>query len=148
MDNGTEKIEIEYGASVTDKNGKVLGTVNRVLRDTWTGDIRKFNVRSELANGDLFYSIDDVAEASDKEVRLKIAFGEANLTGIQYGATVIDKNGKVLGTVDYPVSDTLTGEIKKFKVSTETADNDAFFSIDDVDEATPSEVKLKIAFTK
>jgi sporulation protein YlmC with PRC-barrel domain len=50
MDNGTEKIEIEYGASVIDKNGKLLGTVNRVLRDTWTGDIRKFDVSSELAN--------------------------------------------------------------------------------------------------
>jgi sporulation protein YlmC with PRC-barrel domain len=148
MDKGTGKIEIEYGASVRDKNGKILGTVNRVLRDIWTGDITKFGVSSELSNADLFYSVEDIANISRKEVKLKVAFGESSPMGIQYGAKVTDRNGKKLGTVDYPVSDTLTGEIKKFKVSTATADDDVFFSIEDVGEATPSEVKLKIAFTK
>jgi len=42
--------------------------------------------------------------------------------GIQYGAEVIDKNGKVLGTVDYPVNDTFTGEITKFKINTKLSD--------------------------
>jgi sporulation protein YlmC with PRC-barrel domain len=141
-------MEIEYGATVKDKNGKVLGTINRVVRDTWTGDIKKFSVSTELADTDLFYSAGEVAEATGEEVRLRIAFGEANYMGIQYGAKVTDRNGKEIGTVDYPVSDSLTGEITKFKVSTDPADIDVFFSIDDVAEATPSEVKLKIAFKK
>jgi sporulation protein YlmC with PRC-barrel domain len=141
-------MEIEYGASVRDKNGKVLGTVNRVLRDTWTGDISKFSVSTGLADADLFYSAGDIAESTSKEVKLRIAFGESSSMGIQYGARVTDRDGKELGTVDYPVSDSITGEITKFKVSTDTAANDVFFSIDDVDKATPSEVKLKIAFKK
>jgi sporulation protein YlmC with PRC-barrel domain len=138
-------MDIEYGVKVKDKNGKPLGTVNRVLRDTWSGDIRKFDVSSELTDSVLFYSVEDVAEASDTEIKLKIAFGEANLLGIQYGAKVIDKNGKAVGTVDYPVSDSLTGEIKKFKVSTDGTEEASFFSVEDVAEATPSEVRLKIA---
>jgi len=141
-------MEIEYGASVRDKNGKVLGTVNRVLRDTWTGDISKFSVSTGLADADLFYSAGDIAESTSKEVKLRIAFGQSNSMGTQYGAKVTDSDGKELGMVDYPVSDSLTGEITKFKVSTDTAANDVFFSIDDVDQATPSEVKLKIAFKK
>ena len=141
-------MEIEYGATVKDKNGKILGSVNRVLRDTWTGEISKFSVSTELADVDLFYMAEDVAEATAEEVKLRIAFGESESMGIQYGAKVTDRNGKVLGTVDYPISDSLTGKIAKFKVSTDTADNDVFFSIDDVYEATPSEVKLKIAFKR
>jgi sporulation protein YlmC with PRC-barrel domain len=148
LNNGAESMEIEYGAVVRDKNDKVLGTINRVLRDTWTGDISKFSVSTNLADADLFYSAGDIAEATNQEVKLRIAFGESNSMGIQYGAKVIDSDGKELGTVDYPVSDSLTGEIMKFKVSTDTAENDVFFSIDDVDEATPSKVKLKMTFKK
>jgi sporulation protein YlmC with PRC-barrel domain len=64
-------MEIEYGASVRDKNGKVLGTVNRVLHDTWTGDISKFSVSTELAEADLFYSAGDIAEATGEEVIIR-----------------------------------------------------------------------------
>jgi hypothetical protein len=87
-------MEIEYGVTVRDKNGKVLGTVNRVLRDTWTGEISKFSVETELADADLFYSAGDVADATGEEVKLNIAFGESNSMGIQYGAKVIDRNGR------------------------------------------------------
>ena len=139
-------MEIEYGATVKDKNGKVLGTVNRVMRDTWTGDISKFSVSTELAEADLFYDVGEVAETSSEEVKLNIAFGESETMGIQYGAEVLDKNGKLVGTVDYPVSDTLTGKITKFKVSSRGANEDIIFSVEDVDDATPSQVRLKIAF--
>ena len=66
--------EIEYGANVIDKNGKVLGTVNRVVRDSWTGDIRKFGVGSEERDIDLLIPPDDVAEATINEIKLKVAF--------------------------------------------------------------------------
>ena len=71
-----ETIEIEYGAKVRDKTGKVVGTVNRVLRDTWTGDIRKFTVSTELTDTELFYSLEDVFEVTSSGVKLKIAFDE------------------------------------------------------------------------
>jgi uncharacterized protein YrrD len=69
-------MEIEYGARVKDKNGKVLGTVNAVMRDAWTGEISKFEVSTELSEADLLISPGDVAEASPSEVKLKIAFDE------------------------------------------------------------------------
>jgi sporulation protein YlmC with PRC-barrel domain len=141
-------MEIEFDALVRDKNGKELGTVNRVMRDTWTGDVSKFSVSTELADADLFYGVEDVAEASGTEIKLKIAFGETEHQQVQYGAKVTDRDGKEIGTVDYTVTDSLTGEIKKFRVSTPTADEDIFFSVDDVEKATPSEVKLKTAIKK
>ena len=69
-------MEIEYGAEVRDKNGKVLGTVNKVIRDSWTGEISKFQVSTELSELDLFVSPENVAEATPSEVKLTIAFDE------------------------------------------------------------------------
>jgi sporulation protein YlmC with PRC-barrel domain len=69
-------MEIEYGAEVKDKNGKVLGTVNRVIRDSWTGEIRKFEVATQLSEADLFISPDNVADATPTEIKLAITFDE------------------------------------------------------------------------
>ena len=41
-------MEIEMGCEVIDKNGKVLGTVDYIIRNSWTGEISKFMVRREL----------------------------------------------------------------------------------------------------
>jgi hypothetical protein len=57
------EIEIKFGATVEDKNSKLLGTVNNVIKNSWTGDISKFSVRTELTDTDLFYSPEDVSEA-------------------------------------------------------------------------------------
>jgi sporulation protein YlmC with PRC-barrel domain len=69
-------MEIDYGAEVKDKNGKVLGTVNKVIRDSWTGEISKFQVTTELTDVDLFVSPKNVAEATPNEVKLNIGFEE------------------------------------------------------------------------
>ena len=66
-------MEIDYGAEVIDKNGKKLGTINKVIRDSWTGEISKFQVSTIKGDADLFISPEDVAEATGKEVKLKIA---------------------------------------------------------------------------
>jgi sporulation protein YlmC with PRC-barrel domain len=139
-------MEIEVGAEVIDRNGKKVGRVSRVLLDTYSGEISKFTVSTQLADEDLFYSPEHVLEATAKKVKLKIAFEQSGLMSIQYGAEVIDKNGKVLGTVDYPVTDTFTGEITKFKVNTKLSDQGLFFSSEDVLEATPNKIKLRVAF--
>jgi sporulation protein YlmC with PRC-barrel domain len=67
-------MEIEYGAVVVDKNGKKLGTIDYIVRDTYTGDIKKFKVSTDLAETDLFYSPEDVHESSATKVTLKTAF--------------------------------------------------------------------------
>jgi sporulation protein YlmC with PRC-barrel domain len=138
-------MEIIFGAEVVDRNGKSLGTVSNVVRDSWTGDISKFSVSSKSDDIPLFYSPQDVAEATDKKIKLKVAFGEVNVS-IQYGAKVIDVNGRIIGMVDYTVNNPLTGEVTKFRVNPDTGGDDLFFSKEDVDIANPAEVKLKIAF--
>ena len=65
---------------------------------------------------------------------------------IEYGAEVVDSKGTSLGKVDYIIRDTYTGEIKKFKVSTQPDEADLFFSTEDVSEATASKIKLKVPF--
>ena len=65
---------IEYGVKVVDKNGKVLGTVGKVIRDSWTGEISKFEVSTEERGAELFISPEDVDKATANEVKLKVAF--------------------------------------------------------------------------
>ena len=45
-------MDIEYGAEVIDKNGKKLGTVDRVIRDTYTTEIKKFSVSTDMIDTD------------------------------------------------------------------------------------------------
>ena len=67
---------IRYGAEVRDKNGMVLGMVNRVVRDTWTGGIRKFMVQQESPNKDLLLSPEDVLEETESKVTLRVTLDE------------------------------------------------------------------------
>jgi len=69
-------MEIEYGAKVKDKNGKVLGTVNKVIRNSWTGEISKFQVTTDPTEVGLFVSPQNVAKATPKEIKLNIASDE------------------------------------------------------------------------
>jgi sporulation protein YlmC with PRC-barrel domain len=69
-------MEIEYGAEVKDKNGKVLGTVNKVIRDSWTGEISKFQVTTDPTEVGLFISPKDIDKATLKEIKLKVALEE------------------------------------------------------------------------
>jgi sporulation protein YlmC with PRC-barrel domain len=66
-------MEIEYGARVKDKNGKVLGTVNNVIRDSWTGEISKFQVTTDPTEAGYFIPPDKIAKATPKEITLKVA---------------------------------------------------------------------------
>ena len=69
-------MELKYGAEVTDKNGEVLGTVYRLIRDTWTGEIRKFVVRREAPHIDVFLSPDDVLELTEDRVKINVSSEE------------------------------------------------------------------------
>ena len=67
-------MELEYKAKVIDQNGKVLGTIDHLVHDAWTGEIRKFMVRREPPEEDLFLSPEDVAEVKKGTVKLKGSF--------------------------------------------------------------------------
>ena len=69
-------MEIEYGAEVIDRNGKVLGTVDHLVRNTWTGEISKFMVRRKGPDRDLFFSIEDVVEATTARVKVSSSLDE------------------------------------------------------------------------
>jgi sporulation protein YlmC with PRC-barrel domain len=69
-------MEIEYGATVKDKNGKVLGTVNNVIRDSWTGEISKFQVTTDPTEVGLFIAPDKIDKATLKEIKLKVTLEE------------------------------------------------------------------------
>ena len=71
-------MEIEYGAEVVDKNGEVLGRVDYVIRNSWTGEISKFMVYRQAPKGDLFFSPQDVLEATESKVKLGISLTELN----------------------------------------------------------------------
>jgi sporulation protein YlmC with PRC-barrel domain len=69
-------MQIEYGAKVKDKNGKVLGTVNNIIRDSWTGEISKFQVTEDPTEAGYFIPPDKIAKATPKEITLKVALEE------------------------------------------------------------------------
>jgi sporulation protein YlmC with PRC-barrel domain len=70
---GVGKMEIEIGAEVTDRNGKQLGKVVKVIPDIWSGEVKRFLVsQSTLTNAEVF-SIDQVTDVDDKRVRLNIS---------------------------------------------------------------------------
>jgi sporulation protein YlmC with PRC-barrel domain len=138
-------LEIEYGAKVVDKSGKVLGVVDKVVLDKWSGEIAKFKVNTGKGETDLLISPEDVSEATPSKVKLKIAMDEPQpQMGVEYGAEVFDKNEELIGKVDYIVNDAWTGEPSDFKVSSEKAKIDLLISTKNIIEATPNRVKLGV----
>ena len=69
-------MEIEYGAEVVDRDGKVLGTVDHLMRNTWTGEMSKFMIRRKSPDSDLLFSVEDVIEATVSKIRLNISMDE------------------------------------------------------------------------
>jgi sporulation protein YlmC with PRC-barrel domain len=69
-------MEIKYGAEVKDKNGKVLGTVNNVIRDSWTGEISKFQVTTDPTEVGFFIPPQNIDKATPKEIILNVALEE------------------------------------------------------------------------
>jgi len=69
-------MEIEYGATVKDKNGKVLGKVNKVIRDSWTGEVSKFQVTTDPTEVGFFIPPQNIDKATPKEIILNVALEE------------------------------------------------------------------------
>ncbi len=71
-------MEPEFKAKVVDKNGKMLGTVDHLVRDTWSGEIRKFVVRRADSDNDLFLTPGDIEKATKSQVSLNVTLEELN----------------------------------------------------------------------
>jgi len=71
-------MEIKAGVQVIDKNGKVVGSVNYLARDGWSGEVKKFIVNRKPPDKDLFFTPEDVLEATDASIKLKIALDESS----------------------------------------------------------------------
>lgn len=69
-------MQIEYGALVEDKDNKVLGTVDYIVRDTWTGEQRKFMVRRDAPQTDIFFAPENIAQTTEEKVKLNVSVGE------------------------------------------------------------------------
>lgn len=69
-------MEIEFGAKVVDKSGKLLGTVDHLMHNTWTGEVSKFVVRSKTLDKDVVISTQDVLEVTKSKVKLSISVDE------------------------------------------------------------------------
>lgn len=71
---------MEHGAQVYGRNGTYVGTVNRLIRNLWTGEISKFMVKTDLARRDLFFSPEDVLEQKSGSLTLKNSIEELKET--------------------------------------------------------------------
>ena len=71
-------MEIKAGVQVIDKNGKVVGSVTHLARDGWSGEVKKFIVNRKPPDKDLFFTPEDVLEATDASIKLKIALDESS----------------------------------------------------------------------
>jgi sporulation protein YlmC with PRC-barrel domain len=73
-------MEIEYGMTVADKNGKTLGKVGYVIMDGWSGEPRKYMVRREEEDDAVFFTPEQVAEVIEKKVTLNVSVEELDQT--------------------------------------------------------------------
>jgi sporulation protein YlmC with PRC-barrel domain len=71
-------MRVEYGSEVVDKDGKSLGTVDYVIRNSWTGEISKFIIYRQPPREDLSFSFQDILEATESRVKVGISSDELN----------------------------------------------------------------------
>jgi sporulation protein YlmC with PRC-barrel domain len=64
--------EPKMGAEVIDLNGKSLGKIDYVVRDTWSGNVKKFMIYRKPPEEDLSFSPDDTSEITEDVVKLNI----------------------------------------------------------------------------
>jgi sporulation protein YlmC with PRC-barrel domain len=65
----TQQIDLE----VVDKNGRSLGKIDYIIRDTWSGDIKKYIIYRKPPDKDLSFTPEDISETTESTVKLNIA---------------------------------------------------------------------------
>ena len=72
-------MDIEYGAEVIDREGNALGTVDYVIRNSWTGEISKFRVRRDPSGSELMFSPEEILESAETKIKVSVSSDELNL---------------------------------------------------------------------
>ena len=60
------------GTEVRDRTGKLLGTIDYIVRDSWSGDVRKYLVYRKPPEEDISFTPEDISENEDAVVTLSI----------------------------------------------------------------------------
>jgi len=66
-------MELLIGTRVIDSNGDYIGTVGHIMRDTWSGEVKKYMVLSGKPTEGLMFSPNDIADISNDQVRLRVS---------------------------------------------------------------------------
>ena len=62
----------QFGTEVVDKNGRSLGTIDYIIRDSWSGDVKKYIIYRQRPDEDISFSPDDISEITENAVILNI----------------------------------------------------------------------------
>ncbi|MEA3296609.1 MAG: hypothetical protein U9R56_01950 [candidate division Zixibacteria bacterium] len=64
-------MQIRIGCMITDKNNNILGTVTRVINDSWTGDLKTIFFQGEDSIIQIKVAASDIVEESSDVIKLK-----------------------------------------------------------------------------
>lgn len=76
MDEPQPQMGVEYGAEVFNKNEELIGKVDYIANDAWTGEPSDFKASSEKAKSDLLISTKNIIEATPNRVKLGVTLEE------------------------------------------------------------------------
>lgn len=62
----------ELGSLVVDKEGEILGTVDYVIRNSWTGAISKYIIYRRPPETDIAFTPEDILETNEDETKVNI----------------------------------------------------------------------------
>lgn len=63
----------EVGSVVIDKKGEILGTVDYVIRNSWTGEISKYIIYRKPPEVDISFAPEDILEIKDSETKVNLS---------------------------------------------------------------------------
>ena len=66
-------MDAELGSVVIDKKGEKLGTVDYVIRNSWTGEISKYIIYRKPPELDISFSPEDILEIKDSETKVDLS---------------------------------------------------------------------------
>lgn len=66
-------MDIDFGATVVDKEGNNLGQINHIINDTWTGEIKSVLICRKAPEKDLIIHVQDIARVETGRVYLGVS---------------------------------------------------------------------------
>jgi hypothetical protein len=67
------EMDAELGSVVVDKEGEKLGTVDYVIRNSWTGEISKYIIYRKPPELDISFVPEDILEVKDSKTKVDLS---------------------------------------------------------------------------